>query len=126
MILDSISMSFLPGTKVGMVGPNNAGKSSILKTMAGLGELSNSEARPTTGCTVGIFEQEPELDKSKIVIENARMGIGETYLKSQHFNEIPEEMVDPDVDFSSLTEEIGTLQDALGAVNAWGIGSRSE
>ena len=126
VILDDVSMSFFPGAKIGMVGPNGAGKSSILKIMAGLDEPSNGEARLTPGYTVGILEQEPKLDESKTVIENVRMGAGEIYSKLQRFNEISEEMANPDADFDSLMEEMGTLQDALDAANAWDIDSQLE
>ena len=126
VILDDVSMSFFPGAKIGMVGPNGAGKSSILKIMAGLDEPSNGEARLTAGYTVGILEQEPKLDESKTVIENVRMGAGEIYSKLQRFNEISEEMANPDADFDSLMEEMGTLQDALDAANAWDIDSQLE
>ncbi|WP_455134526.1 energy-dependent translational throttle protein EttA [Schaalia cardiffensis] len=126
VILDDVSMSFFPGAKIGMVGPNGAGKSSILRIMAGLDEPSNGEARLTAGYTVGILEQEPKLDESKTVIENVRMGAGEIYSKLQRFNEISEEMANPDADFDSLMEEMGTLQDALDAANAWDIDSQLE
>ncbi len=126
VILDDVSISFFPGAKIGMVGPNGAGKSSILRIMAGLDEPSNGEARLTAGYTVGILEQEPKLDESKTVIENVRMGAGEIYSKLQRFNEISEEMANPDADFDSLMEEMGTLQDALDAANAWDIDSQLE
>ena len=126
VILDDVSMSFFPGAKIGMVGPNGAGKSSILKIMAGLDEPSNGEARLTPGYTVGILEQEPKLDDSKTVIENVRMGAGETYAKLRRFNEISEEMASPDADFDTLLAEMGKLQDALDAANAWDIDSQLE
>ncbi len=126
VILDDVSMSFFPGAKIGMVGPNGAGKSSILKIMAGLDEPSNGEARLTPGYTVGILEQEPKLDDTKTVIENVRMGAGEIFAKLARFNEISEEMGNPDADFDSLMEEMGKLQDALDAANAWDIDSQLE
>ncbi|WP_115727502.1 energy-dependent translational throttle protein EttA [Actinomyces culturomici] len=126
VILDDVSMSFFPGAKIGMVGPNGAGKSSILKIMAGLDEPSNGEARLTPGYTVGILEQEPKLDDTKTVIENVRMGAGDIFAKLARFNEISEEMGNPDADFDSLMEEMGKLQDALDAANAWDIDSQLE
>lgn len=126
VILDDVSMSFFPGAKIGMVGPNGAGKSSILKIMAGLDEPSNGEARLTPGYTVGILEQEPKLDESLTVIENVRLGAAEIFSKLARFNEISEEMANPDADFDSLMDEMGTLQDALDAANAWDIDSQLE
>ncbi|WP_076464681.1 energy-dependent translational throttle protein EttA [Actinomyces mediterranea] len=126
VILDDVSMSFFPGAKIGMVGPNGAGKSSILKIMAGLDEPSNGEARLTPGYTVGILEQEPMLDESLTVIENVRLGAAEIFSKLARFNEISEEMANPDADFDSLMDEMGTLQDALDAANAWDIDSQLE
>ncbi len=126
VILDDVSMSFFPGAKIGMVGPNGAGKSSILKIMAGLDEPSNGEARLTPGYTVGILEQEPKLDDSLTVIENVRMGAADIFAKLARFNEISMEMGNPDADFDSLMEEMGKLQDALDAANAWDIDSQLE
>lgn len=126
VILDDVSMSFFPGAKIGMVGPNGAGKSSILKIMAGLDEPSNGEARLTPGYSVGILEQEPKLDDTKTVIENVRMGAAGTFAKLDRFNKISEEMANPDADFDALMEEMGKLQDALDAANAWDIDSQLE
>ncbi|MCD4558199.1 energy-dependent translational throttle protein EttA [Schaalia sp. lx-100] len=126
VILDDVSMSFFPGAKIGMVGPNGAGKSSILKIMAGLDEPSNGEARLTPGYTVGILMQEPELDDTKTVVENVRMGAADTFAKLERFNEISAEMANPDADFDSLMEEMGTLQTEIDALNAWDIDSQLE
>lgn len=126
VILDDVSMSFFPGAKIGMVGPNGAGKSSILKIMAGLDEPSNGEARLTPGYSVGILEQEPKLDDTKNVIENVRMGAADIFAKLDRFNKISEEMANPDADFDALMEEMGKLQDALDAANAWDIDSQLE
>lgn len=126
IILDDVSMSFFPGAKIGMVGPNGAGKSSILKIMAGLDEPSNGEARLTPGYTVGILEQEPQLDDTKTVLENVQMGARETFDKLARFNKISEEMADPGADFDALMEEMGKLQSEIDAANAWDIGSQLE
>lgn len=126
IILDDVSMSFFPGAKIGMVGPNGAGKSSILKIMAGLDEPSNGEARLTPGYTVGILEQEPQLDDTKTVLENVQMGARETFDKLARFNKISEEMADPDADFDALMEEMGKLQSEIDAANAWDIDSQLE
>ena len=124
VILDDVTMAFFPGAKIGMVGPNGAGKSSILKIMAGLDEPSNGEARLSPGYTVGILLQEPELDDSKTVIENVRMGAADTFAKLARFNEISEEMANPDADFDALMDEMGKLQTEIDALNAWDIDSQ--
>ena len=124
VILDDVTMSFFPGAKIGMVGPNGAGKSSILKIMAGLDEPSNGEARLTPGYSVGILMQEPLLDDTKTVIENVRMGAADIFAKLARFNEISEEMANPDADFDALMEEMGKLQTEIDAANAWDIDSQ--
>ena len=126
VILDDVTMAFYPGAKIDMVGPNGAGKSSILKIMAGLDEPSNGEARLSPGYTVGILMQEPELDDSKTVLENVRMGAADTFAKLARFNEISEEMANPDADFDALMEEMGKLQTEIDALNAWDIDSQLE
>ena len=77
VILDDVTLSFYPGAKIGVVGPNGMGKSTLLKIMAGLEEVSNGDARLTPGYTVGILQQEPPLDDDKTVIENIEMAFGE-------------------------------------------------
>ena len=124
VILDDVTMAFFPGAKIGMVGPNGAGKSSILKIMAGLDEPSNGEARLTPGYSVGILMQEPVLDETKTVIENVRMGAADIFGKLARFNEISEEMANPDADFDALMDEMGKLQTEIDAANAWDIDSQ--
>ena len=126
VILDDVSMSFYPGAKIGVVGPNGAGKSTILKIMAGLDTPSNGEARLSPGYTVGILLQEPPLNEEKTVLGNVQEGVGEIYSKIQRFNEISEEMAQPDADFDSLLEEMGKLQEAIDAADAWDIDSQLE
>ncbi|MFZ3454872.1 energy-dependent translational throttle protein EttA [Arthrobacter sp. 7Tela_A1] len=126
VILDDVSMSFYPGAKIGVVGPNGAGKSTILKIMAGLDTPSNGEARLSPGYTVGILLQEPPLNEEKTVLGNVQEGVGEIYAKIQRFNEISEEMAQPDADFDSLLEEMGKLQEAIDAADAWDIDSQLE
>ncbi len=126
VILDDVTMSFFPGAKIGMVGPNGAGKSTILKIMAGLDEPSNGEAALTPGYSVGILMQEPELDESKTVIENVRDGVREIYSKVERFNEISAQMAEPDADFDALMAEMGTLQEAIDAADAWDLDSQLE
>ncbi|MDO5672357.1 MAG: energy-dependent translational throttle protein EttA [Actinomycetaceae bacterium] len=126
LILDDVSMSFFPGAKIGMVGPNGAGKSTILKIMAGLDTPSNGEARLSPGYSVGILMQEPELDDTKTVVENVRLGVGEMIAKLDRFNEISAEMAEPDADFDALMEEMGTLQTEIDAADAWDLDSQLE
>ncbi|MDA8579807.1 energy-dependent translational throttle protein EttA [Pontimonas sp.] len=126
LILDDVTMSFFPGAKIGMVGPNGAGKSTILKIMAGLDTPSNGEATLSPGYSVGILMQEPELDESKTVLENVRDGVSEIYGKIQRFNEISAQMSDPDADFDTLLAEMGTLQEAIDAADAWDLDSQLE
>lgn len=126
LILDDVTMSFLPGAKIGMVGPNGAGKSTILKIMAGLDQPSNGEARLSPGYTVGILMQEPELDESKTVLGNVQEGVGEIKAKIDRFNEISALMADPDADFDALLAEMGTLQEEIDAADAWDLDSQLE
>ena len=126
VILDDVTMAFYPGAKIGMVGPNGAGKSSILKIMAGLDEPSNGEARLTPGYSVGILLQEPPLNEDKTVLGNVEEGVAEIKSKLDRYNEISAAMADPDADFDALMAEMGTLQDALDAANAWDLDSQLE
>jgi ATP-binding cassette ChvD family protein len=126
LILDDVTMSFFPGAKIGMVGPNGAGKSTILKIMAGMDQPSNGEAKLSPGYSVGILMQEPELDESKTVLENVQEGLGEIKSKLDRFNEISAAMAEPDADFDSLLAEMGTLQEAIDAADAWDLDSQLE
>lgn len=125
LILDDVTMSFLPGAKIGMVGPNGAGKSTILKIMAGLDNPSNGEARLSPGFTVGILMQEPELDENKTVLENIQDGVA-IKPKLDRFNEISALMADPDADFDALLAEMGTLQEEIDAADGWDLDSQLE
>src|SRR5687768_10389582 len=126
VILDDVTLSFLPGAKIGVVGPNGAGKSSVLKIMAGLDQPSNGEARLTPGYSVGILMQEPELNESKTVLGNVEEGAGEIKAKLDRYNAISEEMAEPDADFEALMEEMGKLQEAIDAADAWDLDSQLE
>jgi ATP-binding cassette ChvD family protein len=126
VILDDVSMSFFPGAKIGVVGPNGAGKSTILKIMAGLDTPSNGEARLSPGYSVGILLQEPPLNEDKTVLGNVQEGVGEIYGKIQRFNQISEEMANPDADYDALLEEMGKLQEAIDAADAWDLDSQLE
>ena len=124
VILDDVTLSFYPGAKIGVVGPNGMGKSTLLKIMAGIEEVSNGDARLTPGYTVGILQQEPPLDDDKTVIENVRMAFGDMIAKVDRFNKIGEEMCDPDCDMDALMAEVGKLQDEIDAADGWDIDSK--
>ena len=126
VILNDVTMSFFPGAKIGMVGPNGAGKSTILKIMAGLDQPSNGEARLTAGYSVGILLQELPLNEEKTVLGNVEEGVGEIKSKLDRFNEISALMAEPDADFDALMEEMGQLQEAIDAANAWDLDSQLE
>ncbi|MCE7480861.1 MULTISPECIES: energy-dependent translational throttle protein EttA [Actinomycetes] len=125
LILDDVTMSFLPGAKIGMVGPNGAGKSTILKIMAGLDQPSNGEAKLSPGYTVGILMQEPVLDETKSVLENIQEGVA-IKPKLDRFNEISAQMADPDADFDTLLAEMGVLQEEIDAADGWDLDSQLE
>ena len=124
VILDDVTLSFYPGAKIGVVGPNGKGKSTLLKIMAGVEEVSNGDARLTPGYTVGLLPQEPPLDEDKTVIENVRQAFGDLMAKVERFNKIGEEMAEPDADFDALMAEMGKLQDEIDAADGWDIDSK--
>jgi ATP-binding cassette ChvD family protein len=126
LILDDVTLSFIPGAKIGVVGPNGSGKSSVLKIMAGLDNPSNGEARLSEGYTVGILMQEPKLDESKTVLGNVEEAVKEVKAKLDRFNEISAELANPDADYDSLLEEMGTLQEAIDHLDAWDLDSQLE
>ena len=124
VILDDVTLSFYPGAKIGVVGPNGMGKSTLLKVMAGLEEVSAGDARLTPGYTVGILQQEPPLDEDKTVLENVQMAFADIIAKVERFNKIGEEMGEPDADFDALMDEMGRLQDEIDAANGWDLDSQ--
>jgi len=126
VILDDVTMSFLPGAKIGVVGPNGAGKSTILKIMAGLETASNGEARLSPGYTVGILLQEPPLNESKTVLGNVQEAVGDLLAKKARFEAIAEEFANPDADYEALTDEMGKLQEEIDAADGWDVDARLE
>ncbi len=120
-VLTDISLSFYPGAKIGVLGSNGAGKSSLLRIMAGEDDGYSGEARLTKGFTVGFLKQEPELDPDKDVAGNVADGVGETMALLAEFNAVCEAMGDTDADFDALLEKQGKLQDKIDACNGWDI-----
>ncbi|MEU6066244.1 MULTISPECIES: energy-dependent translational throttle protein EttA [Streptomyces] len=124
VILDDVTLSFLPGAKIGVVGPNGAGKSTVLKIMAGLEQPSNGDAFLSPGYSVGILLQEPPLNEEKNVLENVQEGVAEVKGKLDRFNEIAELMA---TDYSdALLDEMGKLQEELDHANAWDLDAQLE
>jgi len=124
VVLDGVTLGFLHGAKIGVVGPNGTGKSTLLKIMAGLDHASNGDAMLDPGATVGILLQEPPLSEDKTVLQNVEEAVGGTKAKLDRFNAVSEEMGDPDADFDRLLAEMGELQTDLDHANAWDIDSR--
>ncbi|MEO5873846.1 MAG: energy-dependent translational throttle protein EttA [Streptosporangiaceae bacterium] len=124
VILDDVTLSFLPGVKIGVVGPNGTGKSTLMKMMAGIEQPSNGDARLMPGFTVGMLLQEPPLNEEKTVLGNVEEGVAETKGLLDRFNEIAELMA---TDYSdALLDEMGTLQEKLDHRNAWDLDSQLE
>src|SRR3569833_559765 len=124
VILDDVTLSFLPGAKIGVVGPNGTGKSPLLRMMAGLEQLSNGDAKLMPGFSVGMLQQEPPLNEDKTVLGNVEEGVAETKAMRDRSNEIAEKMA---TDYSDdLLEEMGKLQEQLDHRNAWDLDSQLE
>ncbi len=126
VVLDDVTLSFLHGAKIGVVGPNGTGKSSLFKIMAGLDQPSNGDAIRDPEATVGILLQEPPLTEGRTVFENVEEAVAEIKGKLNRYNQITEELADPDADYDTLLAEMGDLQTDLDHTNAWDIDSRLE
>ncbi len=122
LVLDDVTLAFYPGAKIGVVGPNGAGKSTVLKIMAGRETISNGEAFLTPGYSVGILEQEPELDPSTDVLGNVEQGVAAKRALLRRFEEIGAQLGDADPDtMEKLLDEYGRVQDAIEAASAWDL-----
>ena len=127
-ILKDISLSFFPGAKIGVLGLNGSGKSSLLRIMAGVDKEYDGEARPQPGIKIGYLSQEPELDSSKDVRGNVEDGVGEIKVMLDRFNAISMQFAEPmsDDEMNTLLEEQGKLQDAIDAAGAWELDRKLE
>jgi ATP-binding cassette ChvD family protein len=126
VVLDNVTLSFLHGAKIGVVGPNGTGKSTLLNIMAGSDQPSNGEAIRDPEASVGMLQQEPPLTEGKTVLENVEEAVAEIKAKLDRFNAISVELADPDADYDTLLAEMGDLQTDLDHANAWDIDSRLE
>ncbi|HET9690913.1 MAG TPA: energy-dependent translational throttle protein EttA [Acidimicrobiales bacterium] len=120
-VLRGINISMYPGAKIGVIGSNGSGKSSLLKIMAGVDDGYTGEARLTPGFSVGYLSQEPELDPGKDVAGNVADGVAETKALLDRFNEVCAAMGEPDADFDKLLAEQSALQDKIDAAGAWDL-----
>ena len=124
VVLDDVTLAFLPGAKIGVVGPNGMGKSTLLRMMAGLEPPSNGEVRLMPGYSAGILPQEPVLDEGKTVLGNVEEGVAGTKALIERYNEIAAKLA---ADYSDdLLEEMGRLQEQLDHRDAWDLDSRLE
>src|SRR5215211_2382464 len=118
-VLKGINISMYPGAKIGVIGANGSGKSSLLRIMAGEDDGYTGEARLTPGSSVGYLAQEPQLDPTKDVMGNVADGVAETKGLVDRYNEVCDAMGDPDADFDKLLAEQAELQDKIDAAGAW-------
>ncbi|MGZ4714956.1 MAG: ATP-binding cassette domain-containing protein, partial [Acidimicrobiia bacterium] len=120
-VLENINLSFYPGAKIGVLGANGAGKSSLLRIMAGEDDGYSGEARLTPGFTVGLLHQEPQLDPTKDVVGNVMDGVGETATLLERYDEVLAGWADPDADYEKLGEQQAELEKQIEASGAWDL-----
>lgn len=120
-VLENITLSFLPGVKIGVLGPNGAGKSTLMRIMGGIDKDYTGEAWAAKGVRVGYLPQEPQLDEKKTVHENVLEGLGPLKAMVDRYNAIGEEMADPDCDMDALMVEMGELQEKIDAADGWNL-----
>ena len=125
-VLRGINISMYPGAKIGILGSNGSGKSSLLKILAGVDTEYQGEMRVTPGFTIGYLAQEPELDETTDVIGNVRQGLGELAGLVDRYNDVCNAMGEPDADFDKLLAEQADLQDKIDAANAWDLDRQLE
>ena len=124
VILDDVTLTFLPGAKIGVVGPNGAGKSTVLRLMAGLDRPSNGDAVPAAGIRIGILLQEPPLDESTTVLGNVDDGVGDTRALLARFTQLTQALAEG---YSAeLLAEMGSLQEQLDHRDAWDLDAQLE
>ena len=126
VVLDNVTLSFYPGAKICVVGPNGTGKSTLLKVMAGIEKPNNGDAMLAKDATVGILLQEPPLTEGKTVLENVEEGVADVKALQARMEELGVAMGEPDADFDTLMAEMGEVQTELDARNAWDIDSQLE
>ena len=126
VVLDNITLSFFPGAKIGVVGPNGTGKSTLLKLMAGLEKPNNGDANLAKDASVGILLQEPPLTEGKTVLENVEEAVADIKRLQARMDELGMAMAEPDADFDALMAEMGDVQTELDNRNAWDIDSQLE
>src|SRR6516165_4454516 len=125
-VLRGINLSFFPGAKIGVIGANGSGKSSLLRIMAGEDDGFTGEARLTAGFSVGYLAQEPQLDPAKDVAGNVTDGVAEVKQLLERFDEVCAALGDPDADFDKLLAEQANLQDRIDAAGAWELDRKLE